>query len=46
MNMRDYSRVHLDIYYNKGTAQLVHVVRKGMGVETAFSKTGWGGRGT
>ena len=38
MNMRDYSRVHLDIYYNKGTAQMVHVVRNGMNVETAYSK--------
>ena len=46
MNMRDYSRVHLDIYYNKGTAQLVYVVRKGMDVETAFIKTRCEGRGT
>jgi len=42
--MADYSTVHLDIYYHKGTAQLVHVVRKGMDVETACSKTGYGGR--
>ena len=46
MNMRDYSRVHLEIYYNKGTAQPAHVESKGMDVETAFSKTGCGGRET
>ena len=42
--MRDYSTVHLDIYCNKGTAQLVHVVSNGMDVETACSKMGYGGR--
>ena len=44
MNITDYSTVHLDIYYNKGTTQLVHVVRTGMDVETGCSKTGYGGR--
>ena len=44
MNMKDYSTVHLDIYYNKGTAQMVHGVRKCMDVETACSKTIYGGR--
>ena len=38
MNMRDYSIVHLDIYYYKGTAQLVHAVGNGIDVETACSK--------
>ena len=38
MNMRDYSTVHLYIYYNNGTAQMVHVVGNGIDVETACSK--------
>ena len=38
MNMRDYSTVHLNIYYNKGTPQMVHVVGNGIDVETACSK--------
>ena len=38
MNMRDYSTIHVDIYYNKGTSQMVHAVINGMDVETACSK--------